>query len=98
MRADRTSLFSQLTRAGLSLLLVLLTCASGRSQAARAGEPSVFAFIGVSVVPLDRERVVENQTVVVRDGRIVEIGPAGKTKVPAGAAQIDGRGEGLMPG
>jgi imidazolonepropionase-like amidohydrolase len=98
MRADRTSLFSNFARAGLSLLLVLLTCVVGPAQTRKAGDPNVFAFVGVSVVPLDRERVIENQTVVVRAGRIVEIGPAGKTKVPAGAAQIDGRGKFLMPG
>lgn len=98
MRADRPSYFSQLTRAGLSLLLVLLTCAAVKAQVAKAADARVFAFVGVNVVPMDRERVVENQTVVVRDGRIVEIGPAGKIKVPSGATQIDGRGKFLMPG
>ena len=34
----------------------------------------------------------------VRDGRIAQIGPAGKVKVPAGALKIDGRGKYLMPG
>lgn len=33
-----------------------------------------------------------------RDGRIAEISPAEKTKVPAGTLQIDGRGKYLMPG
>src|ERR1044071_578722 len=99
MRAHRTSLFSHVTRAGLTLLLVFMTCAVGRAQAAKSnGDPNTFAFVGVSVVPVDRERVLENQTVVVRDGRIVEVGPAAKVKVPAGAAQIDGRGKFLMPG
>lgn len=39
------------------------------------------AFVGVTVVPMDRERVIENQTVLVRDGRIAEIGPESKIKV-----------------
>lgn len=99
MRADQTSIFSLVTRAGLSLLLVFMACAFGRAQVAKSNSgPNTFAFVGVSVVPMDRERVIENQTVIVRDGRIVEVGPAGKTKVPAGAAQIDGRGKFLMPG
>ena len=34
------------------------------------------AFVDVSVIPMDRERVLANQTVVVRDGRIVAVGPA----------------------
>jgi imidazolonepropionase-like amidohydrolase len=99
MRVNRPSFISHSTRAGLSLLLVFMTCAVGTAQVARTGgDPNTFAFVGVTVVPMDRERVVENQTVVVRAGRIVEVGPAGKTKVPAGAAQIDGRGKFLMPG
>jgi len=75
-----------------------MTCAAGSARVSPAGDPNTFAFVGVSVVPMDRERVLENQTVVVRAGRIVEVGPAGQTKVPAGAARIDGRGKFLMPG
>ncbi len=56
------------------------------------------AFIGVNVVPMDRERVVENQTVLVRDGRIVEVGPAAQVDVPAGATRVDAAGKYLMPG
>jgi len=59
---------------------------------------AVVAFENVNVVPMDRERVVEWQTVVVRHGRIVEMGPAARVKVPAGAVRVDGRGKYLMPG
>ncbi|MGH7664915.1 MAG: amidohydrolase family protein, partial [Gemmatimonadaceae bacterium] len=58
----------------------------------------VTAFVGVSVIPMDRERVLADQTVIVRDGRIAAIGPAAATTVPAGAQRIDGRGKFLMPG
>lgn len=61
-------------------------------------QQQVVAFVNVNVVPFDRERILPAQTVIVRDGRIAEIGPAEKTKVPAGALQIDGRGKYLMPG
>jgi imidazolonepropionase-like amidohydrolase len=56
------------------------------------------AFVDVSVVPMDRERVLERQTVVVRDGRVAAIGPARSTPVPAGASRVDGRGKFLAPG
>src|SRR5688572_30568694 len=56
------------------------------------------AFENVNVIPMDRERVVERQTVVVRDGRIAQIGPAAGTPVPAGAARVDGSGKYLIPG
>lgn len=56
------------------------------------------AFVNVSVLPMDRERVLNGQTVIVRDGRITEIGPAASVRVPADAQRIDGRGKFLMPG
>ena len=59
---------------------------------------SITAFVSVNVIPMDRERVIENQTVIVRDGRITEIGPAAKIKLPDGAQRIDGKGKYLMPG
>jgi cytosine/adenosine deaminase-related metal-dependent hydrolase len=57
-----------------------------------------YAFVDVSVVPMDRERVVEHQTVVVNDGRIAQIGAVTEVAVPGGATRIDGRGKFLMPG
>lgn len=56
------------------------------------------AFVDVAVLPMDTNRVLEHQTVVVRDGRIVELGPTDRIRVPAGATQVDGRGKFLMPG
>jgi imidazolonepropionase-like amidohydrolase len=43
------------------------------------------AFVGVNVVPMDRNGILNNQTVIVRDGRIADAGPAGSTRVPDGA-------------
>lgn len=47
---------------------------------------------------MDRERVLENQTVIIRDGRIAQIGSAAQVKIPDGAERIDGKGKFLMPG
>jgi imidazolonepropionase-like amidohydrolase len=60
--------------------------------------PPPVAFVDVAVLPMDTNRVVEHQTVVVRDGRIVEAGPVTRVRIPAGAARVDGRGRFLMPG
>ena len=57
-----------------------------------------FAFIDVTVLPMDGPRILEHQTVVVSDGVIREVGPAAKVRVPAGATRVDGRGKFLMPG
>lgn len=59
---------------------------------------TVVAFVNVNVVPMDREGVVEDQTVVVRDGRIVAVGPADQVVAPVDAIVVDGRGKYLMPG
>jgi len=57
-----------------------------------------FAFTGVTVIPMDRESTLADQTVVVRDGRITAIGPANEIEIPAGATVIEGAGRYLMPG
>ncbi len=56
------------------------------------------AFVGVNVIPMDRERVLANQTVIVKNGVIAEIGRAPKVKVPAGATIVDAKGKYLIPG
>ncbi|HEY6895581.1 MAG TPA: amidohydrolase family protein [Rhodanobacteraceae bacterium] len=51
----------------------------------------------VNVVPMDRERVLRDQTVVVADGRIVSLGS--RTATPKDATVIDGHGTAwLSPG
>ena len=56
------------------------------------------AFIGVSVIPMDSERILENQTVLVDGDRIVWVGPASAAEIPANTRRIDGAGMYLMPG
>src|SRR6185312_3711443 len=59
---------------------------------------SVVAFVDVTVIPMDRERTIPRQTVVVSGNRIVAIGPVGRVKLPAGSRRVDGRGKFLLPG
>ena len=56
------------------------------------------AFTNVNVIPMDRERVLANQTVVVKNGLILEIGDTKKVKLPKDALRIDGTGKYLIPG
>lgn len=56
------------------------------------------AFEHVTVVPMDRERVLERYTVLVRGGRIAAMGPDGSVRVPTNALRVDGNGRYLMPG
>jgi hypothetical protein len=62
------------------------------------GGAGLTAFVGVDVVPMDSERILDDQTVLVRGDRIAAMGPAGTVTVPAGATSIDGKGKYLMPG
>jgi imidazolonepropionase-like amidohydrolase len=62
------------------------------------GQERVTAFVGVTVIPMDRERSLPGQTVVVRGDRIVEVGPVGRVRVPQGGTRVDGRGKYLIPG
>jgi imidazolonepropionase-like amidohydrolase len=91
----------------LGLLLWLAGCATAQTgQSTQPGTPSsvtatgaaAVAFVGVAVLPLDSDRVLENQTVVVRGDRIEAVGPAASTPVPTDAVRIDGQGRYLMPG
>ncbi len=59
---------------------------------------STVAFVNVSVIPMDRERVLTGHTVVVRGGRISAVGPADQVTVPTGSRRIEGQGKFLMPG
>jgi imidazolonepropionase-like amidohydrolase len=56
------------------------------------------AFVDVTVIPMDRERRIPGQTVLVRGDRIVEIGPVARVKVPEGGVRVNGRGKFLIPG
>lgn len=72
--------------------------ASAEGQQLQAKQKQIVAFVNVNVVPMDEERLMAGQTVIVRDGVIAALGPTDKVKVPAGALRIDGRGKYLMPG
>ena len=79
------------------MLLGLLACASVLAQASAALPPAVTVFVAVNVVPMDSDRVLRRQTVVVENGKIRAIGPA--VTVPANARVIDGHGTAfLVPG
>lgn len=84
----------------LSLVRILqaaavVACAGLISTAAIASE--VTAFVDVNVLPMDGDRVLHRQTVIVRDGRISEIGS--HAYIPDGANVIEGEGIAwLMPG
>jgi imidazolonepropionase-like amidohydrolase len=64
------------------------------------GEPSTSttAFVNVNVIPMTGDVLLPEQTVVVANGSIVEVGLSSSTTVPADAEVIDGAGAYLLPG
>jgi predicted amidohydrolase YtcJ len=56
------------------------------------------AFVDVTVLPMDQDRRLEHQTVVVENGVIASLGPAGQVRIPSGARRVAGRGRFLIPG
>lgn len=70
----------------------------GLDQATLGRGAPVTAFVGVNVVPMDAERVLEDQTVLVVDGTIAVIGPRASVDVPSTAVTISGENRWLVPG
>lgn len=75
-------------RLAASLLLLAIAVPAASQQTS-------VVFTGVSVIPMDRETVLANQTVIVENGRITYIGR--QRPAPAGATSVDARGKFLMP-
>ena len=63
-----------------------------------AAQEQATAITNVTVIPMDRDRTLRDQTVIIRGDRIVELGGSDMLKAPAGARIIDGRGKFLLPG
>jgi imidazolonepropionase-like amidohydrolase len=92
----------------LGRVLLLLASMPGAHGAAQTPGPQVAPFIAVrdSKFVLRHVRVIdgtgaaarEDQSVVVANGRITAVGPAGSTPAPAGAKQLDYAGYTVLPG
>ena len=84
----------------LSLLIVsagALSCTAASSHVAQPSSAAI-AIRDVTVIPMTGASPSPHQTVVVRSGRIAEIGPAADVLPPAGATIVDGTGKYLIPG
>ena len=78
-------------------LAVLLSAPLASAGGQRPSDAAI-VIANVSVLPMDRERVLRDQTVVIERGVISRIGRSGSVRIPAGAQRVDGTGKFLMPG
>lgn len=81
----------------------LLVSSTARAQGAALPRQELpaqgtLAFVSVNVLTMDNDRVLPNQTVVVRGGKIVAMGTAASVTIPTDAQRIAGQGKYLMPG
>jgi hypothetical protein len=75
----------------------VLEAAEGRN--ALSGNPEVTtAFVNVTVLPMDKEQILFDHTVLVEGDRIVAVGPSPAIEIPPDALLIDGGGRYLLPG
>lgn len=82
----------------VSLLLLFLFLPSAcAAQEPEPAQPAI-AFVGVNVVTMANEGMLEDHTVVIQADRVVSMGPSATTGAPEGAFVVDGRGRFLMPG
>jgi hypothetical protein len=91
-------MLSRSSRHLIFTLLTFLTFPPRGNPSADEGADSTIAFRNVSVVPMDSERVLQNQTVIVKNHTIVAIGDAKTTALPADAVVIDASDKYLLPG
>ena len=99
-------MFARVSRLGRALLL--LASISWTRGAAQTPGPEIARFIAVrdSTFVLRHVRVIDgtgaaardDQSIVVANGRITAVGPAGSTPAPAGAKQLDYAGHTVLPG
>ncbi len=80
----------------LPLLVLSIGCLAQTPLS--TSSPIVVAYVDVNVVPMDTERILPHQNVVVVGDRISEIGSVEDVEVPSGAAIVQGNGRYLMPG
>jgi imidazolonepropionase-like amidohydrolase len=78
---------------GIVCLLALWTVGAPAQQSA-----STRAFTGARVIDGSDRPPIDNATIVVRDGRIVSVGPAARATVPAGAERVALAGKTVIPG
>ena len=81
----------------LPILLAHPATVRSRSSAASGQAGETVAFVGARILDGTGAPPVENGVLVVRDGRVAAVGPAG-TAVPDGARRVDVAGRTILPG
>src|SRR5438105_926876 len=76
----------------------LVICSAAALAQAKPSHGQTLAIAHVTVIDATGAPAQREQTVVIKDGRIVALGKSADTLVPAGAETVDGAGKFLIPG
>lgn len=77
------------------VVAVVLGASAGRRQ---TGTPAVQAFVGARLIDGTGRSALDNAVLVVRDGRVDQLGPPDLVRPPAGARTITLTGKFVIPG
>lgn len=81
------------------LLLLIFTGSLATAQIPSAsGTNQDYAFTNVSVIPMNKDTILENMTVVIKGDRITSVSPSSEIKLREGIREIEGKGKYLLPG
>jgi len=89
---------TRLGRVAVTATLALAIPALGQSTNQSEPNGRAVVFRDISVIPMDTERVLAHQSVLVRDGKIVELGPTDSMHPPTGSIVVSGQNKFLIPG
>lgn len=85
-----------------ALHLLLSSCATYLERVAQQAEQlrsePAYALVGVNLIPVERPGVEYNQTLLVKGGKIVAMGPTAELEVPAGYQRLSLAGNYVLPG
>jgi cytosine/adenosine deaminase-related metal-dependent hydrolase len=89
---------SRCTALVASSFLAVVAAGAGRSVVRAQGPAAVKAFTDARVIDGTDRTPIDNATIVVREGRVVSVGPAARATIPAGAERVSLAGKTIIPG
>ncbi|MGE0587839.1 MAG: amidohydrolase family protein [Cyclobacteriaceae bacterium] len=81
-----------------SIFFLIVSILGACQSTLKKSEHPQWIFRNISVIPMDQERVLEKQDVLVSEGKVVAIGETGNVPYNDDATVIDGTGKFLLPG
>ncbi|MGB2867095.1 MAG: amidohydrolase family protein [Bacteroidota bacterium] len=81
----------------LHFILKVVTIAALTCAHAGAQDHNEFVFKHVNVLPMSKEAVLADYSVIVREGKVQQMGPSSSVAIPQGAVEIDAKGKFMIP-